>query len=227
MPVFPSSPPYVPLASTADFQGYGSFNLLVRDFTPAALAGLMVRASRAVETRCDRRLAPFVVTESCRADGIDSASAAVVSAPGPGGLLGALGRSRSMAYGNNQMARDVWLREYAPRYPDLWTYSGVSFVLAQAFGSAQTVTGTSVEGPEPDTGHLRFGLGTYIPPGATVRVSYSGGYTIGVPEDLNMATVFMAAKLAIVAAEPQNRKDMSTEELDAEILGLLVGYIRG
>jgi hypothetical protein len=42
-----------------------------------------------------------------------------------------------------------------------------------------------------------------------------------------MATVLTAAKLAIVSAEPQNRKDMSTEELDAEILGLLVGYIRG
>jgi hypothetical protein len=215
---------YVPLASTADFNSFGSFPLLVRDYAAGAVDTLMLRASRAVETRCDRRLAPFTLTESHRAHGVDIDGG--LSSNFPLNLAGALGRSAALSLGVTDMIRDVWLREHAPRNFEQWTYSNVSIVLARTYGDTENVAGSSLEGPEPDTGHLRFRLGTFVPSGTTVRVTYSGGYA-DVPEDLNMATVLTAAKLAIVSAEPQNRKDMSTEELDAEILGLLVGYIRG
>lgn len=215
---------YTPLAVAADLDGFGSFATLVRDFTGPAVDTLMIRASRAVENRCNRRLSPFTITESQRACGVDIDGQ--LGDNFPLGLTGALGRSRALSLGVNQMVRDVWLREYAPQNPELWTYSGVSIVLARAYGDIENVSGTSLEGPEPDTGHLRFRLGTFIPSGTTVRVTYSGGYTT-VPEDLNLATVMTAAKLAILSAEPQSRKDMDTVELDAEILGLLVPYIRG
>lgn len=213
-----------PLATAADFTAFGALGTLTRDFTAPAVDQLMLRATRTVESRCNRRLAPFTLTESCRAHGIDIDGR--LGDNYPLGLAGALGRSRALSLGVNEMVRDVWLTEFAPKYQDLWAYSNVSIVLARAYGDTENVAGSTLEGPEPDTGHLRFRLGTFIPSGTTVRVTYSGGYQT-VPDDLNMAAVLTAAKLAILSAEPQSRKDMDTVELDAEILGLLVPYIRG
>jgi hypothetical protein len=213
-----------PLASAADFLGYGSFATLIRDFADGALDRMMLRATRAIESRCDRRLAPFTITESCRADGVDLNGPE--TAGWPLDLIAALGKSKAQAFGTgSSMVRDVWLSEYAPIYGDLWTYSGVSVVLARSYGDTQDIAGASLEGPEPDTGHLRLRFGTFTPVGTTVRVTYSGGYTT-VPEDLNTATVLQAAKFAIMAAEPQSRKGFTLEPLDEQILDLCAPFIR-
>lgn len=216
---------FTPLASATDFTDFGDgLAELVRDFSSPAKDKLMLRATRAVESRCDRRFAPFTITETIRAHGIDPAAAE--SGGLPMDLLGALGRSRARAFGATNQVRDVWLREYAPLYADMWTYTVSNVTLARAWGDTQTVNPTSLEGPEPDSGHLRFRLGTFIPVGTTIRVTYSGGYTLSVPEDLVDATIYTAAKLAIVATEPQSRSGMNLDELDGQILELLAPFIR-
>ena len=59
-----------PLATSAQMKE-GAFADLVRSFDDPALDQLMVEATRACETECSRRLAPFTMTESHRAEGID------------------------------------------------------------------------------------------------------------------------------------------------------------
>lgn len=225
---------YTPLASVADLQGFGSFAELVQNsqvWTGPALASLMVRASRMIETRCNRRLAPFGTPatgspymESHRAYGIDSDG--VAPSDMPLDMIAALGRSKALAYGALNMVRDFWLDQYAPQWPDLWTYTMDHVQLVRAYGDSEIVPAANLEGPEPDTGHFRLRLGTFCPIGTTVRVYYSGGYTGGVPDDLNTACIFQAAKLLLVGAEPELPSGMSTGEIDAEITGLLLDYVR-
>jgi len=213
------------LASATDVTDLG-YGTLVRGIAPPALDKLVARASRTVESKCTRRFAPFTITESVRADGIDPA--AIETAGWPLDLIAALGQSRSRAYGESTLVRDVWLSEYAPIYPELWTYSNVSIVLARAFGDTQDVLASSLEGPEPDSGHFRFRLGTFVPIGTTVRITYSGGYTVSIPDDLVQATVMQTALFAVLAAEPQQRKDFkgSLDELKGQIDDLLCPYQR-
>jgi hypothetical protein len=213
----------IPLATSADFAEFGTFSKLVRDFDSPATTRLMIRASRSIETKCDRRLMPFTITESTRADGVDTQ--AVETNGWPLDLIAALGTSEAKAFGASSLVRDCWLNEYAPLFPDMWAYSNVSVVLARAYGDTESVLGASLEGPEPDTGHFRFRLGTFVPVGTTVRVTYSGGYQT-VPDDLNQATLFMAAKIAIITAEPQLRKGMTLDELDTQILELVAPFMR-
>lgn len=212
-----------PLATATDFQAFAGFAKLVRDYAANDVVRLMGRATRAIESRCDRRFAPFTVTESTRAEGVDPSG--VDTGGWPLDLMAALGRSKALTYGVTSMVRDVWLNEYAPLYPEMWAYSNVSVVLARAYGDTENVLGSALEGPEPDSGHFRFRLGTFVPVGTTVRVTYSGGYQI-VPEDLNTATCYQAAKLAILSAEPQLRQGMNLDELDAMILELVAPFIR-
>lgn len=214
-----------PLATSDDFTNYGSFQTLVRDWTvEGAIDRLMIRATRSIESKCDRRLAPFTITESCRADGVDTNGPE--SAGWPLDLIAALGKSKAQAFGTGMLlVRDVWLHEYAPVYSDLWQYSDVSVVLARAYGDSENIAGNTLEGPEPDTGHLRLRFGTWDPVGTTVRVTYSGGYTT-IPEDLNTATVLQAAKFAILSAEPQARKGFTLDQLDDQILDLCAPFIR-
>ena len=218
---------YTPLASLAQAQAFGSFLELTQNstvWTSGNLAELMVTASRAVESRCDRRLAPFTgLVETSRADGVDIDGMAMDDVPLD--LVGALGRSKALAYGATSLVRDVWLREYAPVYPDLWSMTVTQIQLVRAYGDSELVLPSNIEGPESDTGHMRFRLGTFVPPGTTIRVTYNGGYTT-VPDDLVQAAIFQAMKLVLIGAEPEVREGMSTAGLDAELLMLLAPYIR-
>lgn len=215
---------YTPLASASDIQSYPGLAVVTRTWSAAQQATLMTAASRAIESRCERRLAPFSgVTESSKAVGIDVQG--VVGDDFPLDLVGALGRSRQMAFGALRMVRDMWLKEYAPIYQDQWSYSLGGILLERAYGDTEAVDVGSLEGPELDTGHIRFRLGTFIPEGTNIRVTYGGGYS-PVPYDLNLACVLQATKLAILTASPEVREGMSTVELDAEILGLIAPFIR-
>jgi hypothetical protein len=211
------------LATATDFKEFGSFSTLVRDLEDPIITKLLDRASRSIESDCDRRLLPFTITESSRADGIDSATSDTNGRPLD--EIAALGQNEARAYGVSNLVRDIWLDQFAPLYPEMWQYSNISIELARAIGGNTTLTGSTLEGPEPDTGHLRVRLGTFMPAGTTVRVTYSGGYQT-IPEDLNTATIFKAAKFAILAAEPQSRKGMTTADLDAAILDLISPFIR-
>lgn len=215
---------YTPLATPDDMTGT-PYSVLWRGTETGKQLDVMVRASRALETRTGRRLTPFTgLVQSERAEGVDAAGSGY---SGPLPLLDALGRSRAQAFGDGSPSvRDVWLDEHAPLASELWTYSGVSVTLLPGYGGSQTIAGSALEGPEPDTGHLRLPLGTWCPVGTTIRVTYSGGYTLGVPDDLREACLLQAAKLLILRMEPQARPGMDTDDLEKELTELLAPYAR-
>lgn len=224
IPVEPTPAVYVPLASAANMQA-AFFNELVRDLTVTDLDNLMLRASRSIEARCNRRFVPFTTQESHRAEGVDSDEFGQGTSGLPLDLYGALARDRAEAFDATNLVRHLWLEQYAPRYPEYWSYTVGSVELIRSWGDSEILPATELEGPENDTGHIRFRLGTFIPEGTTIRVNYSGGYTT-VPDDLVQATLFQAAKLAALWAQPQMPKDMNLNEIDAELVALLAPYAR-
>lgn len=215
-----------PLATYSQATSFLAGNQILRYITdPAAQTALMIQATRSIENQCERRLAPFTgLVESKRAIGVDTGILA--GSDMPLDLTGALGRSQALAFNSTRMVRDIWLSEYAPILPDLWAYTVSEIKLVRAYGDTELVDPASIEGPYPDSGHFRFRLGTFVPEATTVAVTYAGGYSGGIPEDLQLACIYRAYKFAILGTEPEQRKDMSTAELDAEILTLIAPYIR-
>lgn len=217
----------MPLISGADFTGFGSNAELVQNttiWTPDAIASLIARATRGIESKCDRRLAAFSnLTESARATGIDMDGSAMADIPVD--MQASLGMSQAKAFGNSRLVRDFWLDQFAPHYPDLWSYNLTAVQVIIPYGGTQNLPIGTIEGPEADSGHLRFQLGTFCPLGSTVRFTYSGGYTIP-PEDLQLACIFQATKYLLLGAEPEMRAGMNTADLDTEIASLLVPYLR-
>ncbi len=118
------------------------------------------------------------------------------------------------------------MAQYAPVFQDQWSYTLEQIVVVTPYGGALTIPPNQItDGPQPDNGHFRLPLGEFCPPGSTVRITYSGGYT-PIPEDLNLACILQATKVVLIGAEPELRKTMSTADLDEEIVTLLVPYIR-
>jgi hypothetical protein len=190
----------VPLATSADMQG-GQFADLVRDYSAADLDQLMIEATRVCEGIAGRRLAPFTgVPETHRATGIDP-DEYTDAASVPLDLAGSLARSYSNALGAGDQVRHVWLNEFAPRYPEMWTYSNVQVTILRSYGGSQAMAPASVIGAEPDSGHIWFTLGTFLPLGSLIRVIYDGGYTT-VPADLARASKLEAAVLVLGEIDP-------------------------
>lgn len=197
----------IPLASTTDMKS-GAFADLMRSYPVQDLDGLMIEATRLCEDYCERRLAPFTnVPETHRAQGIDPDEQTGISGM-PMSLQGTIGVSYSNALNTGSgMVRHVWLNEFAPRYPDLWTYGQdltVQVLLSQ--GGLSTLAGSQLIGAEPDSGHIWFQLGTLLPVGSLIRVTYSGGYT-AVPASLVRACKYMAASLIVTELDPTRRGD--------------------
>lgn len=190
----------VPLATSADMQD-GQFADLVRDYSAAALDQMMVDATRVCEGIAGRRLAPFTgVPETHRATGIDPDEYTDATSL-PMDILGSLGRSYANALGAGDQVRHTWLNEFAPRYPEMWTYSNVQVTLLRSYGGSQVVNASNIIGAEPDSGHIWFTLGTFLPIGSLIRVVYDGGYTT-VPADLVRAGKLQAAVLALGEIDP-------------------------
>jgi hypothetical protein len=79
---------------------------------------------------------------------------------------------------------------------------------------------------EPDTGHLRFQLGTFVPQGTTIAIMYSGGY-FTIPADLVEAGRFMAASIAVKQLDPvDGRSGHDPDALRAEAMEMLAPYVR-
>lgn len=214
------------LMSTTDLSG-GAVASITSFYDPAYLQTMISRASRAVESKCGRRLAPFTVTESHMASGVDINGVGSAGDALPMSLAGSLGLDRARAYGaTSGSVRDVWLEQWAPRYPELWTYSNMSVTLQRALDDVQQIASPLINLPAVDTGHLRLRLGTYCPPGTIINVTYSGGYTVAIPDDLVEACRLQLIKMLILENEPQNRPGLDTADLDGEILGYLAEYMR-
>jgi len=212
-----------PLCSSATMKS-GAFADLVRDFTPSALDHLMLRATRLCESATDRRLAPFTnITETQRAQMLDVDD--ITETPGPMEPSAQIGFSRAQSLGTSQLVRHFWVREYPARYQEMWTGSITSINLLRSYSGTQAVVPNTTQ-YEPDTGHCRFQLGTYVPTGTTIVVVYSGGYTT-VPLDLEQASEFMAASLVLKQLDPaQSSHGHDPDALRMDALEILTAYTR-
>lgn len=212
-----------PLCTSAILQS-GAFADLVRDFSGPTLDHLMLRATRLCESAVDRRLAPFTnIIETQRAAMLDVDD--ITEIPGPMEPSAQLGFSRAQSLGTSQLVRHFWLREYPPRYPEMWTGSITSITLLRSYSGTQAVVPNTTQ-YEQDTGHCRFQLGTYVPTGTTIVVTYSGGYTT-VPLDLEQACEFMAASLVLKQLDPaQAMHGHDPDALRMDALEILTAYTR-
>lgn len=213
-----------PLATSAQMQE-GQFADLVRDYSSSALDALMAEATRECEGIAGRRLAPFTtVVETQRADAMDIEDA--LDAYVPLDPTSQLGFSRAQSLGSTLLVRHFWVREYPPRYPELWTGSVSSINLFRSYSGQQSV-GISTIQFEPDTGHCRFQLGTFVPPGTTIQVTYSGGYAT-TPGDLVRACKYLAAATALSEIDPAGAQfSHDPGELEARAERILAAYMRG
>ena len=180
----------------------GAFADLVRGYTdPVAQAELLIEATREVEGMCDRRLAPFTITgESYRADGIDpdeiNGDASI-----PMDIRSTISQSYATALGaTSNLVREVWLNQYAARYPEFWSYSNVTVSVVRSYGGAQSGI-QLLDGPAVDSGRLWFLLGSFIPVGSQIYATYSGGYTT-TPGDLARVCKLTAAALVADELDP-------------------------
>lgn len=213
---------YTPLASVATFNA-GPESDLFRFISGAEQTGLLARASRAVEAYCGRRLSAFTgLVETVRAQDIDVEEAVDITMPLD--QAGMLGFSRAQSLGATQLVRACWLREYPPRWTDLWSGSVTAISILRAFAGSQSVDPSTIQ-YEVDTGHIRFQLGTYIPQGSTLVVTYSGGYAT-VPDDLQQACLIKAMQLALAELDPQVGKFTQDRDLQGEFEQLVGPYVK-
>jgi hypothetical protein len=190
-----------PLATFAQLQE-GAFADLVRSYTSSQVQqDLMFEATRLCERAAGRRLAPFVgLAETERSTGIDP-DEYIASGNVPLDLAGTLGKSYADAMGTTSLVRHGWLQQFAPHYPELWTYSLQSITIHRSYGGDQTVNLANVRGPDPDTGHIWYPIGTFLPIGSYVTYVYGGGYST-IPADLVRACKYMAASIAVRELDP-------------------------
>lgn len=200
----------------------GAFADLLRGYTsPSVQADLLIEATRLCESLADRRLAPFTVTETQRAEALDVEDA--LDAYIPLDPTSQLGFSRAQSLGSTLLVRHYWVRSFPPRFPEYWTGSLGAVSLLRSFSGTQTVALSSLQF-EPDTGHVRFQLGTFVPPGTTIVTTYSGGYTT-VPADLVRAQKYMVASIAVAELDPAARAH-DPLELEEKAAALLDEYTR-
>lgn len=213
---------YTPLATLANLTST-PLKDLTTNYTVPEQQNLITRASRAIETYCGRRLAPFTKTESHRAEGLDPDE----SADNYGMLLdtaGILGQSRAQSLGSTDLVRHVFLRERPVQWEEMWTGAINTCTIYRSFSGSQVVDITTLQ-YETDTGHVRFSLGTFLPQGSTISINYTGGYSPAVPDDLIQATMFKAAELAIVNLLPEDRPGVDLTELRQMIASLCAPYL--
>lgn len=225
-PIVSATP--APLATAAQFQR--RFPALCQEGPggePLELDQIMIEATSELETRTSRRFAPFANHYfSDRLYGIDPAEYGG-SSDSPLDIYGSLGLSQANALGDSDsLVRHFYMDQTAPHYPELWTYDIASINLRLTYGSTIQVDPSTIEGPQSDTGHCRLRLGTFAPEGSTIEVVYSGGYTEAIPPTLSRACLYQAAKYIILDQEPQSRKGMDLNELDAQIDTLLASWAR-
>lgn len=216
----------VPLATAAQLQE-GAFADLVRRYSSTALNNLMIEATRLCEGVVQRRLAPFTgLVETERATGIDP-DEYIDAGNVPLDLAGTLGQSYAYAMGTTSLIRHGWLQQFAPQYSDLWSYNMQSITIHRSYGGDQTVNLATVRGPDIDTGHIWYPIGTFLPVGSFVTYVYDGGYQT-IPADLIRAGKLMAASLAVAELDPAGQAhghDPDQLRADAEQI-LTDGYRR-
>jgi hypothetical protein len=219
------SDPGTPLI-TWDQMTQGAFANLVRNIVdPAAQNDLLLEGGRLCESYCDRRFIPFTgLVETQRADALDVEDA--LDAYVPLDPTSQLGFSRAASLGSTLLVRHYWVREAPPRYQEMWTGSISQILLRRSFSGEQDVVSSTWQ-YEPDTGHVRFQLGTFVPPGTTILTTYAGGYS-STPAQLARANKFMTAAIALRELRPENQTSHDPKLLTEEAQAILDrGWVRG
>jgi hypothetical protein len=180
-----------------------------------------------VRGQTNRRLAPFgPITETHRAEGIDPEEyAGDVNLPMD--IRSTLGASYASSIGAMDLVRHCWVDESAPRYIEMWAYSSVSVSIIRSYGGSQQVSAAQIlSGPEPDTGHLWFQLGIFLPVGSRVQITYSGGYTAAIPASLVRANKYLAAEIVIRELDP-GPTNHNPDQLHKDAMSILQRWSRG
>ncbi len=200
----------------------GAFSDLARNYVdPGAQAEILTEATRLVEQVCDRRLVGFSgLVETKRATGTDPDEYPMQGVPTSVGA--ALGQSYAGALGSDDGVRHVWVDQYAPRNQDLWAYADVSVRVGTTYGGAATAT---VSGPDPDTGHIWLSMGTWVPVGSLVTITYGGGYTVAIPADLQRGGKLMTAAILMRELQP-TKQSRDPSALREDAIAAVGGYIR-
>lgn len=183
----------------------------------------LLEGTRMCEDACGRRFVPFTVTETHRAEGIDPDEGGG-DANVPMSIQSTLGFSYANAIGGQDLVRHCWLDERAPRYLEMWAYTNVSVSIIRSYGGTQDVpAGQILNGPEPDTGHLWFQLGLYLPVGSRIQVTYTGGYQLAIPASLTRAARFMTASNIVRDLNPGST-DHNPDQLYANAMRVLAPW---
>ena len=192
-----------------------------------AQTDLLAEATRMCETATQRRLSPFTtLTETERATGVDP-DEYIDAGNVPLDLAGTLGKSYAYAMGTTSLVRHGWLQQWAPQYQDLWTYNLQSITIHRSYGGDQVVNLSTVRGPDPDTGHIWYNIGTFLPIGSIVTYVYGGGYTVAIPADLGRACKFMCASIAVRELDPTGQQHgHDPDQLLADAHEILADYGR-
>jgi len=205
----------------------GAFADLVRGYTdPQAQSDVLSEATRICEGSegAGRRLAPFTgLVETERSTGIDP-DEYIDAGSVPLDLAGTLGLSYAYSMGTTSLVRHGWLSQYAVKYADMWTYSLESILISRSYGGDQLVNLANVRGPDPDTGHIWYPIGTFLPVGSFVTYTYGGGYRPA-PADLSRASKLMTASLIARELDPTGQQHGHDPDiLAADATAILEGY---
>lgn len=195
--------PGIPLITAAQFTE-GSFGDLVSDWSGQAIADVLIEATRLTEEDAGgRRLAPFTLTETHRAGAADPDQYGTgTGLPLP--IQGAIGWDYAQSLGASKLVRECWVDQFPPHYPDMWAYSDVEVTTILTYGGTPLLGPAQIlDGPD-NTGHLWFQLGTFLPVGSRIRVTYSGGYVIDTPASLVRSCKFRAAYLVVRELDPKD-----------------------
>lgn len=189
-----------PLCTYAQFTT-GWLADLVTGIPEAAVLDYLLEGSRMCEDVTGRRLAPYSTVETHRAEGIDPDEYSD-SANLPMDIRSTLGQSYADALGASSLVRHCWLDGKASRYPEMWSYSDVQVTIIRSYGGTQDIAPTQIlNGPEPDTGHLWFQLGLFLPIASRIQISYTAGYK-PVPASLVRGNKFMTASNIVRELNP-------------------------
>lgn len=213
-----------PLASSADFNAT-PYSDIASHLQSGQLDAIMLRATARCESLTGRRLAVFAQTESKRVQDTDVEDGAYpldgLVAPGIQ-IAGSYAASRSIS----GLVRHFWVDEFPANYSDLWTGAITGLTVNWAYSNSPVVVPVSTVQFESDTGHGRFAFGTLVPPGSTLTIAYTGGYST-VPADLQHASITLAASMVIKMLDPtMSQRFANPDLLHAEALDLLRPYTR-
>jgi hypothetical protein len=215
-----------PMASVADLRK--RYKALCNNKDDDVLFAALVDATREIEDRTSRRLAPF--TGHLEEKALTGLNPNEYGGGGdiPMSLQGSLGQSYANSLGVSGLVRRFWLDEYAPRYPEMWEYQVTSAVVQTTYGSWQDILASNgLIDLEKTNGFAWLTIGFFAPEESRVRLCYNGGYVNDMPGSLQRACMLQAVELLIMESEPQQRHDMSIDEIERQITKLVAPWVKG